>query len=83
VKQDGSLFDTTVLKAKDIDNFVNYLMNLEYNPPKCSWCKECMYVREVGPNYICPNCEKVELEAGRPLVFTSPVSNAYFEVTYE
>lgn len=50
----------------------------EYQVPICNWCNECEIVRECGPNYICCDCEKKEREAGRPLVFTSPVKDAYF-----
>jgi len=50
----------------------------KYKVPKCNWCKDSEIVRECGPNYICQQCEIKERNAGRPLVFTSPVRNTYF-----
>lgn len=50
----------------------------KYQVPLCNWCNKSDIVRECGPNYICYDCEMQEREAGRPLVFTSPVRNAYF-----
>jgi hypothetical protein len=50
---------------------------------KCNWCDVSYDVREVGPNYICADCEKEERKAGRFLVFTSPVRDAYFKFMSE
>jgi hypothetical protein len=57
----------TELTQDDIDHFLNHIMNQEIKFPKCSWCKDSSYVREVGPNYICPDCEMKEKKEGRPL----------------
>lgn len=53
----------------------------KYKVPVCNWCEKCEIVRECGPNYICQKCEILERKVGRPLVFTSPVSDAYFLIT--
>jgi hypothetical protein len=68
----------TILTLEDIDKFVDICMNTEIPRPKCNWCEKSTLVREVGPNHICEQCEKEERVAGRPLIFTSPVSDTYW-----
>lgn len=73
--------DITVFDKKDIEQLMETMSKCEYKFIKCSWCEESYYVREVGANYICPDCEKKERAAGRPLIFTSPVRDTYFFIS--
>jgi len=73
----------TEITRKDLEETYDKVMKSAVFFPKCNWCNESHFVREVGPNYICPECESAERAAGRPLIFTSPVRNAYFEITEE
>lgn len=68
----------TKITIEDFDKFVE--KQKEYKVPLCNWCKKCEIVRDCGPNYICLECEIRERKSGRPLVFTSPVKDAYFVV---
>lgn len=73
----------TIITSEDILNWFKSINNDPY--PElilCDWCKcECC-VREVGANYICEKCEREERKAGRPLVFTSPVSDCYMKLEF-
>lgn len=68
----------TELTQADIHSVVKCLFETKIMIPKCSWCENPYYVREVGPNYICYDCEKQERAAGRPLIFTAPLRDVYF-----
>lgn len=70
----------TEITIADIDKVLNKIMTEEIKVRSCSWCDRVVNVREVGLNYICYDCEKVEREEGRPLIFTQPVGNAYFKI---
>jgi len=70
----------TELTRKDMEETYDKLMKSTVFFPKCNWCNESHFVREVGPNYICPECESKERAAGRPLIFTSPVRGAHFKL---
>lgn len=66
------------------DSFTKcFIQMLKFEPHRCSWCNESYFVREVGPNYICYECEIKERAANRPLVFTAPVRDAYFKIMEE
>jgi len=71
---------STELTKKDMEKTYDKLMKSSSFFPKCNWCNESHFVREVGPNYICPDCESTERAAGRPLIFTSPVRDSYFKI---
>ena len=68
----------TILTVEDIENLYQKIINSEIVMPTCSWCENSYYVREVAPNYICPDCEESEKKAGRPLIFAIPVREEYF-----
>lgn len=68
------------LKLDDVQKFIDKMIYQEIVIHICNWCEVSHYVREVGPNYICPECEIKERAAGRPLVFTSPVRDAFFKI---
>ncbi len=70
----------TEITQEDVDQVVKDILTREVFIPLCGWCKLSSFVREVGPNYICYDCEVKERQAGRPLVFTAPVSDAYFKL---
>jgi hypothetical protein len=69
----------TEITREDIDRITNIINNHILKTINCSWCNDCSWVREVGPNYICQTCEQKERSAGRPLVFSAPVRDAYWE----
>ena len=46
----------------------------------CHWCKEDKPVRHVWMNTICQECEVIERQAGRSLITTSPVKDAYWVI---
>lgn len=77
------MFDSdkpTEITRADIDKVFIKMMTQEIKVNKCSWCGGAVPVREVGLNYICYSCEKAEREAGRPVIFTLPVRDAYFKI---
>lgn len=72
--------EPTILKWEDVEKAYKNSLE-EYRPPKvCNWCEKSYSVREVGPNYICYDCEKKERGAGNSIIFTSPVKNAYWSI---
>jgi hypothetical protein len=70
--------EPTELTCADVDRVLKRILNSEIFVPKCSWCNESFFVREVGANFICVDCEKKERAAGRSLVLTTPVRGAYW-----
>jgi len=72
--------EPTEITSDGLNKFFTKIMNEESIFHICNWCESSYLVREVGPNYICPDCEKKEKESGRPLVFISPVRDAYFDL---
>lgn len=75
--------EPTELTKHDIDVFLKRLSESESEIKiiKCTWCNLSQMVREVGPNYICYDCEKKEREAGREIIFTSPIKDTFFVLT--
>jgi hypothetical protein len=48
---------STELTPSDIDKFSDFLFKHVPIYPKCNWCNKSYFIREVGPNYICYDCE--------------------------
>lgn len=73
----------TELTKEDIDKVIEMSNNFSISISYCGWCGKENPVRDVCGNLICEKCEKKERKAGRPIVFSTPVKDAYWKFDRE